>query len=120
MKGEEKYLEDEMEKFGERWPYPASFDGYDKDWVDELVEECAKHFYELGKTKQKEQDEEEQADLFTIVALDAAQRAKEQMMREAVEAEVLLTPYPTICLDDCKDYDFKDGQKVRIIIVKED
>ena len=42
-------LEDEMEKFGERWPYPASFDGYDKDWVDELTEECAKHFYELGK-----------------------------------------------------------------------
>ena len=28
---------------------PASFDGYDKDWVDELTEECAKHFYELGK-----------------------------------------------------------------------
>ena len=42
-------LEKEMEKFGERWPYPASFDGYDKDWVDELTEECAKHFYELGK-----------------------------------------------------------------------
>lgn len=42
-------LEDEMEKFGEHWPYPASFDGYDKDWVDELTEECAKHFYELGK-----------------------------------------------------------------------
>lgn len=55
MKDEEKYLEDEMEKFGERWPYPASFDGYDKDWVDELAEECAKHFYELGKKAMKEQ-----------------------------------------------------------------
>lgn len=45
----DKSLEEEMEKFGECWPYPASFDGYDKDWVDELTEECAKHFYELGK-----------------------------------------------------------------------
>ena len=53
MKDEEKYLEDEMEKFGERWPYPASFDGYDKDWVYELAEECAKHFYELGKKDMK-------------------------------------------------------------------
>ena len=47
-------LEKEMEKFGERWPYPASFDGYDKDWVDELVEECAKHFYDLGLNARKE------------------------------------------------------------------
>lgn len=55
MKDEEKYLEDEMEKFGERWPYPASFDGSDKDWVDELAEECAKHFYELGRKDEREQ-----------------------------------------------------------------
>lgn len=33
-----------------------------------------------GAKWQKVQDEKEQADLFTIVALDAAQRAKEQMM----------------------------------------
>ena len=47
-------LEKEMEKFGECWPYPASFDGYDKDWVDKLAEECAKHFYELGLKARKE------------------------------------------------------------------
>lgn len=35
-----------------------------------------------GAKWQKEQDEKEQADLFTIVALDAAQRAKEQMMKD--------------------------------------
>jgi len=65
--------------------------------------------------------QQEQPDFPPInVALDAAQRAKEQMMKEAVEGEVMLNPYPTICLDDCKDYDFKDGQKVRIIIVKEE
>ena len=45
---------------------------------------------------------------------------KEQMMKEAVEGEVFLNPYPTISLDDCKDYDFKDGDKVRIIIIKEE
>ena len=36
--------------------------------------------FKRGAKWQKEQDEKEQADLFTIVALDAAQRAKEQMM----------------------------------------
>ena len=39
-----------------------------------------------GAKWQKEQDEEEQADLFTIVALDAAQRAKEQMMKDGLDA----------------------------------
>lgn len=38
---------------------------------------------------------------------------------DEIEGEFLYNPYPTICLDDCKDYDFKDGDKVRIIIVKE-
>ena len=64
--------------------------------------------------------EEEQADLFTIVALDAAQRAQDQMMKDAEEGLFQNTPFPTICLDDCKDHNFKDNQKVRIIIVKED
>lgn len=44
---------------------------------------------------------------------------KEQMMEEAVEGEVMLNPYPTICLDDCKNYDFKDGDKVKIIVINE-
>lgn len=45
---------------------------------------------------------------------------KEQMMSEAVEGLFWNTPFPTICLDDCKDYNFKDNQKLRIIIIKED
>ena len=43
----------------------------------------------------------------------------EDFSDEAVEGEVFYNPYPTISLDDCKDYDLKDGDKVRIIIVKE-
>lgn len=39
-----------------------------------------------GAKWQKEQDEKEQADLFTIVALDAAQRAQEQMMKDGLDA----------------------------------
>lgn len=46
---------------------------------------------------------------------------REQMLKDAVEGEVMLNPYPTICLDDCKDYDFNEGDKVRVIIIpKED
>ena len=114
MKDEEKYLEDEMEKFGERWPYPASFDGYDKDWVDELAEECAKHFYEFGK-----------------------KAMKEQMMEGALEGEVCGRVYDHINVrfadGVCKYLEPKNishipadvskyniGDKVKIIIVKED
>lgn len=38
---------------------------------------------------------------------------------EAMEGEFFLNPYPTISLDDCKDYDFKDGDKVRVLIVND-
>ena len=49
------------------------------------------------------------------------EEGKRLMMEEAEEGEVILNPYPIICLDDCKNYDFKDGDKVRIIILpKED
>lgn len=42
---------------------------------------------------------------------------KEQMLKDAVEGMFQNTPFPTICLDDCKDYNFKDDQKVRIIVL---
>lgn len=99
MKDEEKYLEDEMVKFGERWPYPASFDGYDKNWVDELTEECAKHFYELGKKDMKE-----------------------QMLNGAVEGEIQMRYSGCLCAKTIRAINedkFKFGDKVRIIIVKE-
>ena len=52
--------------------------------------------------------------------IDFTNALKEQMLKEAVEGVFLNTPHPTICLDDCKDYNFKDNQEIRIIIVKED
>lgn len=43
---------------------------------------------------------------------------KHQMLKDAVEGEFANTPFPTIYLDDCKDYNFKDNQKVRIVVLK--
>lgn len=58
---------------------------------------------------------------YGIGFLEGAEWAREQMMKEAVEGEFLYTPYPTIELDDCKDYNFKDFDKVRVIVLpKED
>lgn len=54
----------------------------------------------------------------TVLFNKGVEEGKRLMMEEAVEGEVMLNPYPTICLDDCKDYDFKDGDKVRIIVCK--
>ena len=55
----------------------------------------------------------------TVLFNKGVEEGKRLMMEDAVEGEFLYTPYPTIALDDCKDYNFKDNQKVRIIIVKE-
>lgn len=67
--------------------------------------------------------EEEQAEMFTIVALDAAQRAQEQMMKDAVDAKIYGYDdgsYELIAswLDLPKRI-YKDGDKVRIIIIKD-
>ena len=57
----------------------------------------------------------------TVLFNKGVEEGKRLMMEEAVKGEVMLNPYPTICLDDCKDYDFKDGDKVRVIVLpKED
>lgn len=78
-----------------------------------------------GAEWQKEQDEKEQADLFTIVALDAAQKAKEQMMRGALNGwldEDNEPPYDlnVVCEEKIPFGKFKHGDKVKLIIIKEE
>ena len=110
----------------------------DEPGIHELAEHFsqwgAEHLASIGKTSPKDLEEAAEKSLrlagfhnMETRGMDwkggfiaGAKWQKEQMMKEAVEGEVMLNPYPTICLDDCKDYDFKDGDKVRIIIVKED
>jgi len=65
-------------------------------------------------------EEEETADLLAIAHLQGMEQMKQQMMKDAVEGEVFYNPYPTISIDDCRDYDFKEDQKVKLIIMKED
>ena len=109
-------LEEEIDRF-EDWmetynqaDYPTSF----------TTRDIARHFAKWGAERQKEQDEEEQADLFTIVALDAAQRAKEQMMKEAAEGEYGYFSNASKTILPSGKLNIKEGDKVRIIIVKED
>ena len=89
---------------------------YDQGTCDGIAQDC----FIAGAKWMKEQDEKEQADLFTIVALDAAQRAREQMMKEAISGNA----YPNdgeIWVDLARyGYKFKEGEPCRIIIVKED
>lgn len=93
--------------------------------TDAIVHYFHKTSFIAGAKWQNEQDEEEQADLFTIVALDAAQRAKEQMMQEAVEGKIYGYgdgSYELVAswLDLPKGGIYKDGQKVRVIICKKE
>lgn len=113
-------LEEAARKYQESVPVDTTihYCGADEDvyFANRIVDAVI-----FGAKWQEKQDEKEQADLFTIVALDAAQRAKEQMMSGAVEGVFQNTPFPTICLDDCKNYDFKEGDTIRVIVLpKED
>lgn len=74
-----------------------------------------------GAKWQKKQDEKEQADLFTIVALDAAQRAKEQMLKDAEECE-LYWDGDFLAIDlNMAALGYSERDKVRVIVLpKED
>jgi len=119
----EKYDEIEYNRQRAEESVPNDLEEELMDWcgkfnpsIREEIQSTAYHFAGW----QKEQDDKEQADLFTIVALDAAQRAKEQMMKKAVEGKIifLFNGDVAINIGDVDEYNL--GDKVRIIVVKED
>lgn len=78
-----------------------------------------------GAEWQKEQDDKELSDLLTIAHLQGAEQMKEQMMENALHGwldEDNEPPYDlnVLCEEKIPFGKFKHGDKVRIIIVKED
>jgi hypothetical protein len=100
------------EKANELYPNNKTFCGG--------VAQIARDAFAKGARMQKEVDDKELSEKVSAAYQLGLSDREEQMMKEAVEGEGMLNPYPTICLDDCKDYDFKDGDKVRSIIIKEE
>ena len=74
-------LEEAARKYQESVPVDTTihYCGADEDvyFANRIVDAVI-----VGANWQKEQDEKEQADLFTIVALDAAERAKKKMIED--------------------------------------
>lgn len=85
--------------------------------MNDVDVKASKEGFIAGAEWQKKLDDLETADLLAIAHLQGMEQQKAKMLEDAVEGEVMLNPYPTICLDDCKDYDFKDGNKVRVIVI---
>lgn len=86
-----------------------------------ILTNIARHFAQW----QKEQDDKELSDLLTIAHLQGADQMKEQMLKEAVEGVVCYgSKGAYIETDFLGEYDTdvygNPGDKVRIIIVKED
>lgn len=108
--------------------YPCKPDIFEQTYESvETRKELDEAAREYAKTTFKKPYSDNPDEEVTIVEPDkyagfiaGAKWDREQMMSEAVEGEVVLNPFPTIFLDDCEDYDFKDNDKVHIIIVKED
>ena len=79
-----------------------------------IIDEVARHFAQW----QKEHDDKETAELLTIAHLQGSDQMREQMMKGAVEGEVENGIY--LSGMECSRMGLKLGDKVRIIIVKED
>ena len=121
----EKPMQEELEEELDRFiasGKPVTVDDYGTYKVSyHDFKKVARHFAEW----QREQDEKEQADLFTIVALDAAQRTREQMLKVAVNGwldEDNEPPYDlnVVCEEKVPFGKFKHGDKVKLIIIKEE
>ena len=104
-------LEEEIKRFQkEVWDY------------DTTLSDIARHFAKW----QKDQDDKETAELLTIAHLQGADQMREQMLQEAVEGEVNEKPFgykvirPNLKQLDTILESLSEGDKVRIIIVKED
>lgn len=110
MTNTDKLMEEVKRYYSDNFDYISS----DQPTLS-ILTNIARHFAEW----QKEQDDKEQADLFTIVALDAAQRAKEQMMKDAVEGTIFCQRLNRYIYLKEIDESLHYGDKVRIIIVKE-
>ncbi len=90
---------------------------------EETIKTAEDHAFLAGADWQKKKDDAEQAELFTIVALDAAQRAKEQMMKGAVDGEIVDSGFDdgtAILKAIVPDRRYDSGDKVKLIVIKED
>ena len=140
-----KDLEEAAGKYAEEHGFRVPYDGSD-NFYDDVDVKASKDGFIAGAKWQAEQllkgsplpedtvlfnkgveegkrlAEEEQADLFTIVALDSAQRAKEQMMKGAMEGQIYgCDGSHWIETDIDENIKGKYGDKVRVIVLpKED
>lgn len=133
LRAAEKYNEMEYNRQREEESVPNDLEEEKEAYCEEHNDDCfdatgdkcphIRNAFIAGAKWMKEQDEKEQADLFTIVALDAAQRAREQMMKDGIEGEIchLGVDFLDYNISELDEYikRFKVGDKVRIIIVKE-
>jgi len=126
QQSEQQSLPEELEEAARLFAIPHYMKDIDKEHIEEYpYDMMVETAFKAGAKWQKEQDEKEQADLFTIVALDAAQRAKEKMMKEAVEGEVFdyssehnLKAIGLWSIDE--PISLNEGDKVKLVIIKED
>ena len=100
------------EKANELYPNNKTFCGG--------VAQIARDAFAKGARMQKEVDDKELSEKVSAAYQLGLADKEKQMMAGAVVGVFLNNPYPTICLDDCVDYDFKDNKEIRFIIVKEE
>ena len=110
-------LETEANKYAEdnTWVNEFTNDGEIPEWYKHTAE-----VFKAGASWQKEQDEKELSEkIASAYQLGLADKEK-QLMKEAVEGIVTTRSMAGNIVTAHIDHQFKDGQKVKIIIVKED
>ena len=120
-------LEEEYQQFCKDFPFPWSSQYINREYIDELCLGVARHFAQWQKEKDNEVADKAltmsiklQEGWYAKGIADGEKSMKEQMMKNAVEGEVIddgevVVPALRTILSK-----MDDGDKVRIVIVKED
>ena len=112
-------LEEEIVKVCEDFVFPLY--GLDDEFGRELINKIARHFAKWGRGQMMDEWLKDRDGCFWDGVEEGKKAMREQMMKEAVEGTINNFPYPTI-IELNKRIPTKEwyGEKVRIIIVKED
>ena len=127
-------LEEEIQKYmSERWEFGCinpTTPVYLYDFTTDELKECARHFTQWQKEQMMDEWLKDRDGCFWDGVEEGKKAMREQMMKEAVEGDYTLEDgrieiegEPLPCLNPILNLPypkFKPGQKVKIIIVKED
>ena len=121
LQQEQQDVDLEKEKAARLYAIPHYMKDIDLNHIEEYSYDTGlEAAFIVGADWQKKQDEKELSEKIASAYQLGRKDEKEQMMKEAVEGEIINAGYPTKIELDTFYSKFEHGQRVKLIIIKED